>query len=211
MVHLTGVLGFRDFRVSHHSVFFLLLIQASADGYGLVGPSRPIVAIAGDDIILPCQVEHAMDVLKWMVKWARPDLSPEYVYVYQYDNVDVYQNDSWSVNQYDNVDLNQNDSWSVNQYDDVDFNQYDDVDVKQYDRVEIEIHPSYKGRTSLSIDKLEVGDVSLKISKVKHSDEGRYECFTGRMPITYIDLVVADVNMAPAGLPLQWIIVLETH
>ncbi|KAK9521919.1 hypothetical protein VZT92_018423 [Zoarces viviparus] len=38
-------------------------------------------------------------------------------------------------------------------------------------------HPSYRGRTSLSTDRLEHGDVSLKLSSVRISDEGRYRCF----------------------------------
>ncbi|XP_051799878.1 butyrophilin subfamily 3 member A2-like [Acanthochromis polyacanthus] len=38
-------------------------------------------------------------------------------------------------------------------------------------------HPAYKGRTSLLLNKLEFGDVSLKISKVKPSDKGKYRCF----------------------------------
>ncbi|XP_039907847.1 butyrophilin subfamily 1 member A1-like [Simochromis diagramma] len=38
-------------------------------------------------------------------------------------------------------------------------------------------NPSYKGRTSLSTEKLKQGDLSLKLTRVKHSDNGRYRCF----------------------------------
>lgn len=38
-------------------------------------------------------------------------------------------------------------------------------------------HPSYRGRTSLSTDRLQHGDVSLELSSVRISDEGRYRCF----------------------------------
>ncbi|XP_039907829.1 myelin-oligodendrocyte glycoprotein-like [Simochromis diagramma] len=38
-------------------------------------------------------------------------------------------------------------------------------------------NPSYKGRTSLSTEKLKQGDLSLKLSRVTHSDNGRYRCF----------------------------------
>lgn len=38
-------------------------------------------------------------------------------------------------------------------------------------------NPSYKGRTSMSIESLKQGDVSLNLSKVKLSDEGTYKCF----------------------------------
>ncbi|KAI3375458.1 hypothetical protein L3Q82_003786 [Scortum barcoo] len=38
-------------------------------------------------------------------------------------------------------------------------------------------HPSYKGRTSVSTNKLKNGDISLKLSKVKFSDMGMYRCY----------------------------------
>uniref|UniRef100_A0A667YV48 Ig-like domain-containing protein n=1 Tax=Myripristis murdjan TaxID=586833 RepID=A0A667YV48_9TELE len=38
-------------------------------------------------------------------------------------------------------------------------------------------NPSYKGRTSLFINKMKHGDVSLTLSNVKLSDEGRYRCY----------------------------------
>ncbi|XP_078137935.1 butyrophilin subfamily 1 member A1-like [Centroberyx gerrardi] len=56
-------------------------------------------------------------------------------------------------------------------------------------------HPSYMGRTSLFIDKLKHGDISLKLSKVKLSDEGKYRCFIptlGRNCI--VQLVVGAVS-----------------
>lgn len=37
-------------------------------------------------------------------------------------------------------------------------------------------NPSYRGRTSLFINKLKHGDISLKLSKVKLSDRGKYKC-----------------------------------
>ncbi|KAG7236275.1 hypothetical protein INR49_001191 [Caranx melampygus] len=38
-------------------------------------------------------------------------------------------------------------------------------------------HPSYSGRTSLFTDELKHGKISLKLSRVKPADEGRYRCF----------------------------------
>lgn len=38
-------------------------------------------------------------------------------------------------------------------------------------------NPFYKGRTSLFINEMKHGEISLKISNVKLSDEGKYRCF----------------------------------
>uniref|UniRef100_A0A3P8NQW8 Ig-like domain-containing protein n=1 Tax=Astatotilapia calliptera TaxID=8154 RepID=A0A3P8NQW8_ASTCA len=38
-------------------------------------------------------------------------------------------------------------------------------------------NPSFKGRTSLFVDELKYGNISLKISKVKFADTGTYKCF----------------------------------
>uniref|UniRef100_A0A8C4HI13 Ig-like domain-containing protein n=1 Tax=Dicentrarchus labrax TaxID=13489 RepID=A0A8C4HI13_DICLA len=64
------------------------------------------------------------------------------------------------------------------------------------DGVELEgkKHPSYKGRTSLFIDKLKLGDISLSLSKVKRSDEGTYKCFSPGLYESFIDLVVGAVS-----------------
>eukprot|EP00064_Thunnus_orientalis_P024012 superscaffoldBa00009729_g24281 len=55
-------------------------------------------------------------------------------------------------------------------------------------------NPSYRGRTSVSIDSLKQGDVSLKLSKVKLSDEGTYRCFIPELNTeSSIQLVVGPV------------------
>uniref|UniRef100_A0A3B4TGF2 Ig-like domain-containing protein n=1 Tax=Seriola dumerili TaxID=41447 RepID=A0A3B4TGF2_SERDU len=97
----------------------------------LVPPtSTPIVAAVGDDVVLPCHLEPAVDASSMTVEWTRPDLSPRFVHVWR-----------------DGVEL------------------------------ENKKHPSYVGRTSVSVNKLKLGDVSLKLSRVKLSDEGTYRCF----------------------------------
>ena len=48
------------------------------------------------------------------------------------------------------------------------------------DNVRIQ-HPSFTGRTSVSIDDLKHGNVSLKLSKVKPSDAGRYQCYIPKL------------------------------
>lgn len=38
-------------------------------------------------------------------------------------------------------------------------------------------HVTYEGRTSVTSDRLKNGDLSLKLSKVKLTDEGKYRCY----------------------------------
>uniref|UniRef100_A0A3Q1FU27 Ig-like domain-containing protein n=1 Tax=Acanthochromis polyacanthus TaxID=80966 RepID=A0A3Q1FU27_9TELE len=96
----------------------------------VVGPSQPVLAKVGDDVLLSCWLEPAVDASDMSVEWSREDLNPSYIYLWWY-------------------------------------------------REELESlkHPDYKGRSSMLFSKLEFGDVSLKISKVKPSDEGKYRCF----------------------------------
>uniref|UniRef100_A0A667Z2L8 Ig-like domain-containing protein n=1 Tax=Myripristis murdjan TaxID=586833 RepID=A0A667Z2L8_9TELE len=133
----------------------------------LIGPPQPIVAILGEDIILPCHLEPAMDAVAMTVEWARPDLKPKFIYVWR-DGVGLL------------VDQN----------------------------------PSYKDRTSLFINKLNHGDVSLKLSEVKLSDEGRYRCFIPSIRReTFIQLNVGEsarisspvlgINKDPSGVVLE--------
>ncbi|XP_073331763.1 butyrophilin subfamily 3 member A3-like [Pagrus major] len=116
--------------VVFHTVVFLHLTQHCAGQSQVVGPSQPIVVTAGDDIILPCQIEPAVDASDMTVEWTRPDLNPRFVHVWR-----------------DGVEL------------------------------ESKKHPSYNGRTSVSVNKLRCGDISLKLSKARLSDSGKYRCF----------------------------------
>ncbi len=42
-------------------------------------------------------------------------------------------------------------------------------------------HPSYKDRTSLSVNELKRGNISLKLSDVKPSDQGTYQCYIPKL------------------------------
>uniref|UniRef100_A0A3Q0S3S9 Ig-like domain-containing protein n=1 Tax=Amphilophus citrinellus TaxID=61819 RepID=A0A3Q0S3S9_AMPCI len=88
-----------------------------------------IMAMMGDDIILPCHLEPAVDAGELTVEWSRQDLTPRFVY-------------------------------------------------KSEDGVELltEQNSLYTRRTSLSVSKLQCGDISLKLSTVKLSDAGTYKC-----------------------------------
>lgn len=111
----------------------------------VIGPPQPIVASVGDEIILPCHLDPAMNAADMTVEWSRPDLNPRFVHVW-----------------HEGQDL------------------LDDQ------------NPSYKRRTSLSTDKLKLGDISLKLSTVKPSDKGRYRCLIPQLDAkSFIDLAIS--------------------
>uniref|UniRef100_A0A8C4NS33 Ig-like domain-containing protein n=1 Tax=Dicentrarchus labrax TaxID=13489 RepID=A0A8C4NS33_DICLA len=110
-------------------VLHLLLTNSCKGQSQLIGPLQSILAGVGDDIILPCYLQPALDVTTETLEWKRSDLKHIFIHV-------------WRAGQ----DL-----------------------IK-------EINPSYKGRTSLFINELKHGNISLKLSKVQRSDQGTYEC-----------------------------------
>ncbi|XP_060895085.1 trichohyalin-like [Labrus mixtus] len=66
---------------------------------------------------------------------------------------------------------------------------------RQGEELETKKHPSFSGRTSVFIDELEKGNISLKLSKVKVSDEGGYKCFMPALSKTStVQLVVGSVS-----------------
>ncbi|XP_056225883.1 butyrophilin subfamily 3 member A2-like [Seriola aureovittata] len=117
-------------------------------GQTQVYPPQPVVVMVGDDTVLPCQLEPAMDAFKMTMEWGRLDLDPRFIYVW-----------------HDGKAL------------------LDDQNT------------AYKGRTSLSIDKLKHGDISLKLSKVKVSDHGTYRCYIPKQNKRYlVELHVAAIS-----------------
>ncbi|XP_049424601.1 butyrophilin subfamily 3 member A2-like [Epinephelus fuscoguttatus] len=116
--------------VFYHTAVLLLLTHCCGAQLQVVGPLQPVIVTLGEDIILPCRLEPAVDAAGMTFEWARPDLNPRFVHVWH---------------EHQNLHVNQ--------------------------------HPSYKGRTSVSVNQLKQGDVSLKLSKVKLSDSGTYRCY----------------------------------
>ncbi|XP_078020679.1 CD276 antigen homolog isoform X1 [Epinephelus lanceolatus] len=133
--------------VSHLSavsaLVFLLLTHSCEGASQMIGPSKPILAMVGDDVVLPCHLEPAADVVAKTLEWARLDLNPRFVNVRR-DGVALLQDQN----------------------------------------------PSYLGRTSLSTDKLRQGDISLKLSKVRLSDEGKYRCHIPNLGTSTAELIV---------------------
>ncbi|XP_060895091.1 trichohyalin-like [Labrus mixtus] len=63
------------------------------------------------------------------------------------------------------------------------------------EELETKKHPSFRGRTSLFINELEKGNISLKLSKVKVSDEGGYKCvMLALSKASSVQLVVGSVS-----------------
>ncbi|XP_059210491.1 butyrophilin subfamily 3 member A2-like [Centropristis striata] len=59
----------------------------------------------------------------------------------------------------------------------------------------VDQNPTYKGRTSVSPEKLKHGDLSLELSGVKHSDNGKYRCyFPSQQKESTVELVVGSVS-----------------
>ncbi|XP_067117606.1 butyrophilin subfamily 1 member A1-like isoform X2 [Osmerus mordax] len=57
-------------------LFMVLCSQSSAGEFQLIGSPDPIVAVAGDDVILPCSLEPSIDAEFLTVEWSRHDLEP---------------------------------------------------------------------------------------------------------------------------------------
>uniref|UniRef100_A0A671UV37 Ig-like domain-containing protein n=1 Tax=Sparus aurata TaxID=8175 RepID=A0A671UV37_SPAAU len=140
--------------VSHRTVVLVLLAHFCIGHSQVIGQPQPIVAMVGDDIILPCNLEPATDAVSLTVEWARADLNPRFVHVRR-EAVELL----------------------------------------------IDQNPSYIGRTSVSINKLKCGDLSLKLSKVKLSDEGIYRCFVPKQGTkSEVKLAVGLVSSPVLGL-----------
>ncbi|XP_038588153.1 retinitis pigmentosa 1-like 1 protein isoform X2 [Micropterus salmoides] len=148
-VELSQSLYFGAFTVlDFHTLVLLATIHSCRAQSNVIGPSKPILAMVGEDITLPCYLDPVMDAFSMTLEWARPDLDPRFVLVWR-----------------------------------------DDVEL------ESKKHGSYQGRTSLFSDELKKGNISLKLSKVKISDAGRYRCFVPALRTdSTVQLVVGAVS-----------------
>uniref|UniRef100_A0A3P8NYK2 Ig-like domain-containing protein n=1 Tax=Astatotilapia calliptera TaxID=8154 RepID=A0A3P8NYK2_ASTCA len=134
--------------VLQHVVILIFLTQSCGGQHQMIGPTQPVVAMIGDDIILPCHLEPAVDAVDLTVDWSRKDLKPRSVYVRR-EGVELLT----------------------------------------------EQNPLYTGRTSLSVNKLQCGDVSMKLSTVQLSDAGTYKCLVPKFNAeTVVTLAVGSVS-----------------
>ncbi|XP_059210260.1 myelin-oligodendrocyte glycoprotein-like [Centropristis striata] len=109
---------------------FLCSLPVTTGQSNLICSSQPIVALAGDDVVLPCRLDPPTTATFRAVEWTKPGLDPDYVHVHQ-DGRLAYQGQN----------------------------------------------PQFKYRTTLFLDQLINGNVSLKLLRVKVSDAGKYRCF----------------------------------
>ncbi|RXN12759.1 butyrophilin subfamily 1 member A1-like isoform X2 [Labeo rohita] len=73
----------------------LLIISGITDSrseqYDVVGPTDPVFAVAGEDVILPCSVKPSTSVVDMRVEWFRLDQKDSQVHLYD-DHVDKTTN-----------------------------------------------------------------------------------------------------------------------
>ncbi|KAF3698131.1 Butyrophilin subfamily 3 member A3 Precursor [Channa argus] len=68
----------------------LLRLSLSTGQSQLICSPRSVVALAGDNVILPCRLEPPISASSRVVEWTRPGLDQEYIHVHQ-DGKLIYQ------------------------------------------------------------------------------------------------------------------------
>uniref|UniRef100_A0A8C4GYT5 Ig-like domain-containing protein n=1 Tax=Dicentrarchus labrax TaxID=13489 RepID=A0A8C4GYT5_DICLA len=64
-------------------LFLVCSLVCFAEQSELIGSHQPIVALAGDDVILPCYLDPPINASSETVVWTRPGLDPKYIHVHQ--------------------------------------------------------------------------------------------------------------------------------
>ncbi|XP_034547353.1 butyrophilin-like protein 2 [Notolabrus celidotus] len=75
-------------RGAFTDLVFFLALMLSCRGQEVIGSSQPIVAMIGEDAVLPCHLDPAMNALERTVEWARLDLDPRFVFLWR-DGVEL--------------------------------------------------------------------------------------------------------------------------
>uniref|UniRef100_A0A671UV71 Ig-like domain-containing protein n=1 Tax=Sparus aurata TaxID=8175 RepID=A0A671UV71_SPAAU len=71
-------------------LFSLYSLPVTTGQSNLICSTQPIVAHAGDDVILSCRLDPPISASSRTVEWTKPGLDPEYIHVHQ-DGRLVYQ------------------------------------------------------------------------------------------------------------------------
>ncbi|XP_044039959.1 butyrophilin subfamily 3 member A2-like isoform X5 [Siniperca chuatsi] len=71
-------------------ILFCLLTHAATALSELICSHQPIVALVGDDVILPCHLEPPISAGSERVMWTKPRSDPKYIHVHQYGRL-LYQ------------------------------------------------------------------------------------------------------------------------
>ncbi|XP_052353933.1 butyrophilin subfamily 1 member A1-like isoform X2 [Oncorhynchus keta] len=64
-------------------LMYIIIITSSHTGV------QPIVALVGDDVILPCTLRHTVSAVHQSIEWQRPDLKPKEVHLYRDEKDDL--------------------------------------------------------------------------------------------------------------------------
>ncbi|XP_030632628.1 butyrophilin subfamily 1 member A1 [Chanos chanos] len=118
--------------------------------FQVVGPAGPLVAVAGEDLVLPCSLKPNISAVDMTVEWSRLHGSDTLVHLY----------------------------------------------TDHEDRNEKQIQ-SYRERTALFKEELQKGNTSLKLFKVRVSDEGEYKCLIDNK--NWQDDVTVEVRVEAVG------------
>ncbi|XP_067220380.1 butyrophilin subfamily 1 member A1-like [Chanodichthys erythropterus] len=60
------------------------ITDSRSEQYEVVGPADPVLAVAGEDVILPCSVKPNISVVDMRVEWSRSDQKDSQVHLYVY-------------------------------------------------------------------------------------------------------------------------------
>uniref|UniRef100_A0A8P4GLH8 Ig-like domain-containing protein n=1 Tax=Dicentrarchus labrax TaxID=13489 RepID=A0A8P4GLH8_DICLA len=71
-------------------LFLVCSLVCVAEQSELICSHQPIVALPGDDVILPCYLDPPISASSETVVWTRPGLDPKYIHVHQ-DGQFIYQ------------------------------------------------------------------------------------------------------------------------
>ncbi|XP_051987372.1 butyrophilin subfamily 1 member A1-like [Xyrauchen texanus] len=82
-------------------IYMTLLIicgitDSRSEQYNVVGPTDPVLAVAGEDVILPCYIKPNSSAVDMRVEWFRLDLQDSVVHLYQeHKDTNTYQSQSY--------------------------------------------------------------------------------------------------------------------